>query len=131
MSQGDYFLIRSYFKKVERKIKSIDWLIKSKDINFDMISEEMGIVKGKITLLDKSVFDFREIVSRNEIDYRFHYMDKNMNLISRWDSAPHHPEIKSFPYHLHTTKGVENSPKMNLIKCLDEISIKIIQNIEK
>lgn len=96
-----------------------------------MISEEMGIIKGKITLIDGSVFDLREIVSKSEIDYRFHYMDKDMKLISRWDSAPHHPEIKSFPYHLHTTKGIAASPKMNIIKCLDEISIKAIQCIDK
>ncbi|MBI5374421.1 MAG: hypothetical protein HZA77_03235 [Candidatus Schekmanbacteria bacterium] len=91
----------------------------------------MGIIKGKITFIDGSVFDFREIMGIKEIDYRFHYMDKNMKLICRWDSAPHHPEIKSFPYHLHTNKEVLNSPKMNLIKALDEISLNVIWNIER
>ena len=38
---------------------------------------------------------------------RHHWQDGNGVLIKRWDNAPHHPAIETFPYHLHQgSKGV-------------------------
>ena len=33
--------------------------------------------------------------------YRHHWQDRSGRLIKRWDNAPHHREIDTFPYHLH------------------------------
>jgi len=33
--------------------------------------------------------------------YRCHWQDSNGRLIKRWDNAPHHPEVDTFPHHLH------------------------------
>ena len=33
--------------------------------------------------------------------YRHHWQDGNGVLIKRWDNAPHHPAIATFPHHLH------------------------------
>ena len=33
--------------------------------------------------------------------YSFHWQNAEGKLIRRWDNAPHHPEISSFPHHLH------------------------------
>jgi hypothetical protein len=33
--------------------------------------------------------------------YRFHWQTKEEALIKRWDNARHHPEIDTFPHHLH------------------------------
>lgn len=38
--------------------------------------------------------------------YSFHWQRADGSLIRRWDNAPHHPEITSFPNHLH--EGDEN-----------------------
>jgi len=50
-------------------------------------------------------------------------MDKNKELICRWDSAPHHKEVKTFPHHLHTKKSVAESKKVNLIKILEILQV--------
>ncbi len=34
-------------------------------------------------------------------------------LIIRWDNAPHHREISSFPFHMHKKDGVYESKEMN------------------
>jgi hypothetical protein len=39
--------------------------------------------------------------------YRHHWQDGNGVLIKRWDNAPHHPAIETFPHHLH--QGAEES----------------------
>jgi Family of unknown function (DUF6516) len=35
------------------------------------------------------------------IDYRYHFQDAQNNLIFRYDSTPHFPELHSFPHHKH------------------------------
>ena len=89
----------------------------------------MGIVSGVIVFLDNSILDLMELVNGGGGDYRFQYMNKNKELIRRWDNAPHYRSMKSFPYHLHTKNGVEDSKKMNLIEVLDIVLEKVIQGL--
>lgn len=42
-------------------------------------------------------------------------------LIVRWDSAPHHKELASFPFHKHTGHSAEAHKPMTLLEALDEI----------
>jgi hypothetical protein len=90
----------------------------------------MGIITGKLVFIDHSILEFMELVSAKEAEYRFQHMSKNKDLIYRWDSAPHHKEIATFPYHLHTKKGVKESKKMNFIGVLDIVTEKVIENLK-
>ncbi len=56
-------------------------------------------------------------------------MDKNKEIITRWDSAPHHKEIPTFPYHMHIKKRVKESKKVNLVDILDIIIQKVIEDL--
>ena len=33
--------------------------------------------------------------------YRYHWQDRNGQLMKRWDNAPHYRAIDTFPHHLH------------------------------
>ena len=33
--------------------------------------------------------------------YRHHWQSHDGQVIKRWDNVPHHPEIDTFPHHLH------------------------------
>jgi hypothetical protein len=114
-------MIRVYFSEVEKKLEEIKWLIKKKTIEFNLVSEEMGIIKGNIVFVNNYALDFRELVSEEHTDYRYHFMNGNNRLIKRWDSAPHHKEITTFPFHLHTPEGVMECDKVNLIEVIDII----------
>jgi len=48
-------------------------------------------------------------------------MNGNQQLISRWDTAPHHKNLRNFPYHVHLPDGVKESKKVTLLNVLDEI----------
>lgn len=48
------------------------------------------------------------------------------NLIVRWDSAPHHKELASFPFHKHTGHSAEAHKPMTLLEALDEI-VRLLQ----
>lgn len=62
------------------------------------------------------------------IDYRFHWQDKNGNVIRRWDNARHHPELRTFPYHIHI--GGEKIVKESEIMSLADI-LKILESAIK
>ena len=123
-------MIYDYFSKVQRKLETIKWIIIAQSINFDFVSDEMGVITGKLVFIDKSIVEFMELVSTKAAEDRFQYMDKDKGLICRWDSAPHHKEVPTFPYHLHTKKGVKESKKVNFIDILDIATEKVIENLK-
>jgi len=58
--------------------------------------------------------------------YRYHYQDSEGNLVKRWDNAKHHPEIKTFPDHLHIGNKVIESRKPKI----EDVLLEIVKNIE-
>lgn len=123
-------MIYDYFSEVQRELEAIKWIIVEQSINFDFVSDEMGIVSGSIIFIDKSILEFMELVGIRGVEYRFQYMGKDKDLICRWDSAPHHKEVPTFPYHLHTKKEVKESKKVSFIDILRIIAEKIIENLK-
>jgi hypothetical protein len=64
-----------------------------------------------VTLQDNSfleMFEFFEIQSDKVevIKYSFHWQSEDGEFIKRWDNAAHHPEIETYPHHLH--EGAED-----------------------
>jgi Family of unknown function (DUF6516) len=60
----------------------------------------------RITLADGGLVEMTERVlevqGRLEVTmYRHHWQNANGLLIKRWDNAPHHPAVDTFPHHLH------------------------------
>lgn len=86
----------------------------------------MGLLRGRITFIDGSVLDFRELLSTSEHAYRFHWMDASNKLIARWDTAPHHKNLENFPHHRHLSEGVSSSEEMYSIAVLDYIKHVIV-----
>ena len=73
--------------------------------------EKIGLYRYKIYFSDGSLLEMTErlVEEKDELivtKYRFHWQDKEGKLIKRWDNAPHHPEIDTFPHHLH--EGIDD-----------------------
>ena len=102
-------------------------MIKESSVEFRVISSEMGITKGKLVFIDDSILDFRELIAEHEHDYRFQWMKKDKSLLSRWDSAPHHHKLKSFPFHRHVDeKRVVEAGEIDVLWLLDEIKNEVL-----
>lgn len=120
-----------YFEKIRKKIGKLEWLIERVSIDTEYDDDaEVGIISGSITFKDGSIFHFKEVLLGTSRQYRFHYMDERNNLISRWDSAPHHKELKTFPYHIHLPDGVKESKAITLIDALDKIESIVVDMLE-
>ena len=56
-------------------------------------------------------------------------MKNDKSLISRWDTAPHHKNLKSFPFHRHVDEmTVVESQEIDFLRLLEEIKNKVISN---
>jgi hypothetical protein len=122
-------MMQDYFSKVQRKLDASKELILEQSVQFEVVSGEMGILNGSVVFIDGSSLEFMELVSETEYEYRFQLMDKNKELICRWDSAPHHKEIATFPYHLHTKSSVKESERVNTLQILDTAIEKVVENL--
>ena len=47
--------------------------------------------------------------------YRHHWQNKSGMLKKRWDNAPHHPQLDSFPDHVHdgSEENVKSHPPVD------------------
>ena len=73
----------------------------------------------------KMLYSLIREYTRNLSERGVHYMGAENNLIARWDSAPHHRKLWTFPFHLHTPQGVEEHPAITLLEVLDKIKVMI------
>ncbi|OGW50644.1 MAG: hypothetical protein A2Z50_03310 [Nitrospirae bacterium RBG_19FT_COMBO_42_15] len=93
---------------------------------------ETVYLKGNLLFIDFSILEIAIFANKlhNEISidkYRFHYMDKEAHMLFRYDNAPHHPEIPSFPHHKHTSNKTVQSNIPCLKDVLNEITAIIIK----
>jgi len=128
-------MIENYLKKIDDLIFTADEIIDIEIIRrsiWDTDLEKIGIYRYKIFFRDGSLLELTErlVEKKNLITttkYRFHWQNKEGALLKRWDNAKHHPEIDTFPNHLHDGSE-ENVIGHKEITGIDVI-IKIIKEI--
>lgn len=116
-------MIEAYFEEIE-SIISFFKNIRSYDLNKKVYSEKKGLIRGKIVFEDESCLYFTEVKDvdlSEKIKYRYQYMNKDENLVFRYDNSPHHKSIKTFPHHKHLDKRIVESNEVNLGLVLLEI----------
>lgn len=118
-------LIDEYFQHIETDIAQSLAIIDT-DLLKDKRSLHIGFIQGTLTFLDGSTLRFIEFVNVkegvNRYKYSYHYQDADNTLIFRYDMAPHHPKMSTFPHHKHTlTQEVVEAQAPNLQEVLEEI----------
>ena len=82
---------------------------------FDFRENKFGyFLKLKIQFVDQSILFSKEYFSTNIRNYSYHWQDKNNKLLIRWDNAPFHKNIETFPHHKHKDKNVIPSNEIGL-----------------
>ncbi len=84
--------------------------------------EDGFYIKIRVVLKDNSILFIREYVDKEERNYSYHWQDSEGNLIVRWDNAPHHKNLRTYPHHKHKGGRVEESFETTCEKILSEIS---------
>ena len=83
-------------------------------------------LKIRAMLIDGSVLHIREFVSGDDYSYSIQWQ-RDGELIIRWDNAPHHRKLSTFPHHKHvgSDKNVLPSSEITLEDVLRVISSNI------
>ena len=119
--------LEKYLARVEEKLRELEPLISSSQIIIERRSSNRVVLKGMIIFIDGSLLHFLEYVLEEgnrllRVSYRFHYIKQDGSLIFRYDNAPHHLELPTFPHHKHLPGNkVVSSSEKSLADVLDEI----------
>jgi hypothetical protein len=123
---------------IERYMNDLDVLISTSAfiVDIDIIRrdirdtglEKTALFRYRIKLIDESLIEITERILEERgglttTKYRYHWQTGSEKLIKRWDNAPHHPEIDTFPDHLHdgSEDNVKSFQKMNALDILTDI----------
>ncbi len=85
-----------------------------------------GQVRGRVCFYDDSTLTFEEKAVKHrrnieKVSYRYHYQCADGTLVFRYDNAPHHPEISTYPDHIHIKGRVEAAEPPDLSDVLRQI----------
>ncbi|MEE4356136.1 MAG: DUF6516 family protein [Desulfococcaceae bacterium] len=119
-------LTDEYFRKAEHDISQCPYVVEF-HTSKDKRSLHIGIIEGRIIFIDGSALCFVEFVNVKELvekyKYSYNYQDKDGKMLFRYDMAPHHRNLKTFPHHKHLESGeIINAFEPDLKSILEEIS---------
>jgi hypothetical protein len=124
-------VIQRFVENIEKTIASSSIVLSSDVQKHFGPALETVYLKGRLLIIDSSILEIaifatesRKTVSIEK--YRLHYMNSTGQMLFRYDNAPHHPEIDSYPYHKHTSDRIVPSTMPTLKDILNEISAIII-----
>lgn len=128
-------MIFSFIEKIEEAISSSSIVVTSSIQKYFSSSKKEAYIKGKLLFIDLSYLEFSIFVMEKGKKlifdkYRYQYMDNIKKPIFRYDNAPHHKEVITFPMHKHIKDKVIESLLPDFKELLEEISTFIIQSIK-
>lgn len=100
----------------------------------EQVKEEVGLYRYRLDLTNGGLLEaferFRIHAGRVEVSkYSFHWQDRDGRLIARWDTAPHHPTLPTFPHHIHD--GGEANIQPHAPVSIADVLAEIARRLEK
>lgn len=99
---------REYYAIIQAVILAAPHVIRS-NITFDEVTDSECYIRGTLTMTGEIEIHLAEYTVTDpeikRLKYRYHLQTLKGKLLARWDNAPHHPEVKSHPDHLHKGNG--------------------------
>lgn len=97
--------IADYFSSIERGLEQFGSKTSIEIIEILASDDFNGILRCRIHFWDESFLSIHETVSTElgypvRIVYAYSYI-RNDQCLFRYDNAPHHPDIVTFPHHKH------------------------------
>lgn len=78
-------------------------------------------LRVEVEFVDHSKLFVREYVDEVDRRYSYHWQSRENRLIRRWDNAPHHPQLDTFPSHCHKEGDLAPSTILSLKEVLGEV----------
>lgn len=96
------------------------------DMEFEQRDPAFGTVEGTLFFHDGSRLEFTETVAIEryrpaKLSYRYQYVRAGEAML-RYDSAPHHPDLPTFPHHKHVGNERLPAAEPTLSQVLNEVT---------
>ena len=113
----------TYFKEIDKALTHP--LIREVHLRKEKRSDHVGLIVAKVTFIDNSelhVMEYSEVEKTIERKtYRYHYQNYRKEMIFRYDNAPHHIGISTYPHHKHIGAEIVENNSPNLSDVVSEI----------
>ena len=117
-------LLSRYLDKIEAEIRKLE------DVYVERYEEEI-LASDRINLRIRVRFKAGNLFELNEaviiegdklerLNYRYHFQDRQNNLIFRYDNTPHFPDLENFPHHKHLRDGIISSEEPTVAGVIEE-----------
>ena len=123
--------IREYFDAVER-LFLLSPVVLSLQVREREERLQEGFIRIRAVLSNGDLLEAFEFVvatpdAMQTLTYRIHWQQEDGRLKQRWDNAPHHRAIPTFPYHRHlgSVDHIESSEPMTILKALAFLEVEI------
>jgi hypothetical protein len=116
---------RDYYLSLQAAIQAAPQVISS-TVRFEEIDANEGYLSGVIELIGGFELHLAEYFilgsGLERVKYRYHLQTADRRLVSRWDNAPHHPGLATYPHHRHDAQDVVHpSEPMGLPAVLEAV----------
>ena len=117
-------LLSRYLDEIEAEIRKLE------DVYVERYEEEI-LASDRINLRIRVRFKAGNLFELNEaviveddqlerLNYRYHFQDRQNNLIFRYDNTPHFPNLENFPHHKHLRDGIMSSEEPTVVGVIEE-----------
>jgi hypothetical protein len=116
---------RDYYLDLQDVIHATPFVLRS-DLRFEEIDVNECYIRGVLLLVGGFELHIAEYVvtepDPTRPKYRYHLQSSSNDLIARWDNAPHHRSVPTFPHHRHDGEGkVHPTLPVSVSEVLDAI----------
>ena len=118
-------ILFNYLDRVEREIVQCN---KAYIENYDeeILSSSRVNLRLRLRFSQNHLLEINEAIivqdkSLKFFAYRYHFQDANNQLIFRYDSTPHFPNLPNFPYHKHLPNDVIDADKPDITLVIMEV----------
>ncbi len=116
---------REYYLSLQEAVHNAPHVLRS-DLQFEEIDVNECYTRGVLVLVGDFELHIAEYVitqpTLTRPKYRYHLQTSAGKLVSRWDNAPHHPAVSTFPDHRHDDRGdIHPSSSMNISDVLSAV----------
>lgn len=118
--------LRRHLSQVQDLLATREEIVVEQFKSRENLAERELLIQGRLRFWDGSLLEFSEALIEQGVillktDYSYHYQSSDGTLVFRYDNAPHHRHVATFPHHKHTADDVIDSRPPHLIDVLREI----------
>ena len=117
-------LLKDYLDQVEQAVTGCEEAYVERYVE-ELLTPDRANLRIRIRFERGHLLEINEavVIEADELtwlDYRYHCQDTQNQLLFRYDSTPHFPDLPGFPHHKHLPDKVTGGDRPDLIAVIEE-----------